>query len=82
MTWREFQLRRFGYLKKQKEEWCKVREIAYWSGAGTAFEANKVSIDKFMPLKDEASKEEPSKESRDIFKKLQKEYLKKVENGR
>ena len=50
MTWREFQLRRKGYERQQMNEWRKVREIAYWSGAGSAFDPKKTKIDKFMPF--------------------------------
>ena len=76
MTWREFQLRRAGYYRIQLDEWRKVRQIAYWSGAGTGFDPKKTRIEKFMRLPDE--KEGTASES--AMKNLieeQRKYLEK-----
>lgn len=81
MSWREFQLRKHGYYRQQKQEWYKVREIAYWSAAGTALDPKKTKINDFMPI-DEVRSKQVSESTKTRFAELQKEYLKKVEaNG-
>lgn len=54
MTWREYQLRRMGYIRTQKEEWKRTRLISYHSLVATgAVDPKKMSIEQFMPLDDE-----------------------------
>ena len=54
MTWAEFRIRQFGYNRKQKDEWFKLREIAYASIIGPHLDPKKVpDKEKYMPLKDE-----------------------------
>lgn len=81
MTWREFQLRKIGYERQNLEQWKRVREIAYWSGAGTAFDASKVKPNRFMPLGEEQSVRGVSDKTKERFRQLQREYLEKT-NGR
>ena len=51
MSWREFLLRRLGYLRKEKSEWIHSRFLAYYSLAATgAIETKKMTIEQFMPL--------------------------------
>lgn len=72
MTWREFQLRRIGYERQELKEWRKVREISYWSGAGTAFDASKTKINQFMPL--DENKPQASQSGINKLRELQKAY--------
>jgi len=54
--------------------------VAYWSGAGTAFDGKKTSITKFLPLGGETGKPRVSDEHRESFNKAMQEYKDKV-NG-
>lgn len=81
MSWREFQLRKMGYDRKEKIEWEKVRQIAYWSGVEVGFDRSKYSPQKFMPLDDKEQSKGVSEEAQARFKKAQKEYKEKVKNG-
>lgn len=82
MSWREFQLRRSGYFRKEKEEWKKARMTSYYSLVATgAIDTRKMSIEKFMPL-DSApqSKGRISDAMKNAFQIAQDNYLKEV-NG-
>ena len=51
MTWREYQLRRNGYIRAETEEWKRSRLVAYNALVATgAVDPRKMSIEKFMPL--------------------------------
>ena len=65
MTWREFQLRKAGYEREQLRNWEHTRMVAYWAGAGTAFDGSKMSITKFLPLGGETGKPIVSDEHRE-----------------
>jgi len=80
MTWREFQLRKAGYEREQLKNWEHTRMVAYWAGAGTAFDGSKMSITKFLPLGGETGKPRVSDEHRESFNKAMQEYKDKV-NG-
>lgn len=45
----EYQLRREGYFRKQKEQWYHTRFMAYHSIAATGAAKN-LTIEKFLPL--------------------------------
>lgn len=80
MSWREFQLRRSGYFRKEKEEWKKARIISYYSLVATgAIDTKKMSIEKFMPL-DSNSKPRMSDAMKNAYQIAQDKYLKEV-NG-
>jgi hypothetical protein len=55
MTWAEFLIRQHAYRRIQKNDWYKVREIAYSSLIGSHIDPKKLpkSKDKFIPLDDE-----------------------------
>lgn len=55
MTWREFCLRRYRYLKVKEDEYIRqaqhTRMLAYWTLVSTgAIDTRKMSIEKFMPI--------------------------------
>ncbi|MDV3661628.1 hypothetical protein CMU70_14330 [Elizabethkingia anophelis] len=75
MSWREFRLRRIAYDRSQKKEWYKVREISYWSAAGTAIDVRKTPIDKFMELEEKEVIKVSKEDSYGYFKQMQMEYL-------
>lgn len=83
MTWREFQLRRAGYLRHQKEDWKKARMIAYYALAATgAISTTKMSIEKFMPLEGVKSKPRASDAANEAYMKAHEQYLKEVNGSR
>lgn len=50
MTWREFQLRLLGYKRQEKNDWFKVRELAYLVYLSIPQKGSKMNKEKFMPL--------------------------------
>ena len=52
MTWAEFQIRSYAYKRIQKEEWRKVREIAYTSLIAPYQDPKTIpkSREKYMPI--------------------------------
>jgi len=57
MTWREFQLRKYGYDREQRSKWEHTREISYCALAATgAIDTRKMSKEKFMSLDGGGSK--------------------------
>lgn len=86
MTWREFQLRRFGFIRSTIEEWKKTRLVSYYSLVATgAINTKKMSIEKFMPLDENSKpKERASAEAMNYLFESQKIVLEKIkqkENG-
>ncbi|MDV3461774.1 hypothetical protein CMV04_12215 [Elizabethkingia anophelis] len=81
MSWREFRLRRIAYDRSQKKEWYKVREISYWSAAGTAIDVRKTSIDKFMDLEEKEVVSIQKDHYMDHFLKEHEDYMKKANVG-
>ena len=80
MTWREFQLRKAGYEREQLRNWEHTRMTAYWSGAGTAFDGKKTTMDKFLPLGKDFEKPIVSEEHQASFIKMMQDYKDKVKN--
>ncbi len=61
MTWREFILRREGFFRERKNEETRqmkhTRVISYFTLVATgAIDTKKLSLDKFLPIKEGASK--------------------------
>lgn len=82
-TWREFQLKRLGYFRKEKEEWKKARIISYYSLVATgAIDTKKMSIEKFMPLDDSNSKPRMSDAMKEALENAQNQYLKEKNGSR
>ena len=80
MSWREFLLRREGYLRELKREAYNVRDVVYHSlVAGGALDHKKTKIDQFRPL---ANKEVKKADSSNVSMYLNeyKQYLEKVNN--
>lgn len=51
MSWAEFRIRQYGYNRRQKDEWFKIREIAYASYIAPSVDLKKIpSKEQFMPL--------------------------------
>ena len=52
MTWSEFLIRQHAYHRIEKNEWYKIREIAYASLIGSHIDPKKLpkSKEKFIPL--------------------------------
>ena len=78
MTWAEFLIRQHAYHRIEKNEWYKVREMAYASLIGSHIDPNKMpkSKEKFIPLEDKAEKG-LSDFARNAILKAQQEYNKK-----
>ena len=55
MTWAEFCIRQHAFYRIEKNEWYKVREMAYASLIGSHIDPKKLpkSKDKFIPLDSE-----------------------------
>ena len=83
-TWREFQLKRLGYFRKEKDEWKKARMTSYYSLVATgAIDTRKMSIEKFMPLDSaQQSKGRISDAMKEAYAKAQNNYLKEVNGSR
>ena len=80
MTWREFQLRKAGYEREQKKRWEHTRMTAYWSGVDGGFDGKKTTMEKFMPLGNDADKPIVSEEHQASFKKAMEVYKNKVKS--
>lgn len=80
MSWREYQLRREGFLRQQRERWYHTREVAYASlMGGGAYDPKKLSKQQFMPIDDEVGNlVKVSDEHRAVFYELQAEYENEV----
>lgn len=75
MSWREFQLRSFGYKRKDRQDWLKVREVAYASLVGSHLDPKKLpkTKEKFLPLGTE-QKSRVSDEQKAMFLKAFRKY--------
>lgn len=84
MTWREFKLKRHGYLRQQKENWNHTRTIAYMTYLSIPEgKSKKKTIDQWWSLDGKKSVENWQKEA---LKQAQKDAVqeakqKKLENG-
>lgn len=80
MTWREFQLRAYGYERKQISDLQKTRVIAY-SSKFPAFGAKHIpSIEKFMPIDGEKIRKSVSESQKQAFLKAFENYKKQVKS--
>lgn len=76
MTWREFQLRSYGWHQSENRSWQKVRKITYYSlVASGSIDSKKTSEVAFMPIGDEVS------DKKSVLEML-KEAKEKLKNGR
>jgi hypothetical protein len=83
MTWAEFLIRQHAYHRIEKNEWYKIREIAYAALIGSHSDPNKLpkSKEKFMPLDGDGSGVKTiSETSREAMRKALIEYNNKL-NG-
>jgi hypothetical protein len=78
MTWAEFCIRQHAYRRIQKNDWYKVREVAYAALIGSHIDPKKLpkSKDKFIPLDNEVS-QGLSDAARTAILNAQKQYNKK-----
>jgi hypothetical protein len=76
MSWREFLLRQIGYQREQKNEWYKVREIAYCALVGSHQDPKKLPKNKenFIPLDGEKKRKGVSAEAKQKFIELYKKW--------
>lgn len=81
MTWAEFQIRLFAYNRMQKNEWFKIRELAWASLVGSHQDPKKMpkSKEAFMPL-DSKPKRGVSDAQKEAFKLAMQQYL--IENAK
>jgi hypothetical protein len=77
MSWREFQLRSYGFKRADKAQWVKVREIAYNSLIGSHLDPKKLpkTREKYLPLDAENAIKGVSDERKEMFLKAFKNYL-------
>ena len=83
MTWAEFLIRQHAYHRIQKNEWYKVREMAYASLIGSHIDPKKLpkSKEKFIPLDSaQGNVKTISDAARKAMLKAQEEYNNKI-NG-
>ena len=85
MTWAEFCIRSHAYKRFQKNEWYKIREIAYYSMIGSHMDSKKLPKTKelFMPL-DGDRRTEVNETMINAIRKAKKQYqqdLKQKQNG-
>tara|TARA_R110000868_G_scaffold359172_1_gene621022 strand:+ start:259 stop:504 length:246 start_codon:yes stop_codon:yes gene_type:complete len=79
MTWAEFLIRQHAYHRIEKNEWYKVREMAYASLIGSHVDPKKLpkSKDKFIPLDNDVNNSNSiSEAARKAILKAQQEYNK------
>lgn len=76
MSWREFQLRAYGYERSQTKDLQKTRLVAY-SAKFPAFGASKIpSIERFMPIDGEKINKSVSDAQREAYMKAFEKYQK------
>jgi hypothetical protein len=77
MSWREFQLRSHGFKRADKNQWVKVREIAYNSLIGSHLDPKKLpkTREKYLPLEAEQVSKGVSNERKEMFLQAFKNYL-------
>lgn len=83
MTWREFQLKRHGYIRQQKENWNHTRTIAYMTYLSIPEKGKKKTIDQWWSLDAKKSVENWQKKALKEAQKLavQEAKQKKLTNG-
>tara|TARA_R110000764_G_scaffold238536_1_gene335811 strand:- start:3534 stop:3764 length:231 start_codon:yes stop_codon:yes gene_type:complete len=74
MTWAEFLIRQHAYHRIEKNEWYKIREMAYASLIGSHIDPKKLpkSKEKFIPL--DSSNDLEMDKMRQTILKAQKDY--------
>jgi hypothetical protein len=82
MTWREFQLRRYGYERENRAKWEHTREISYCALAATgAIDTKKMSKEQFMSLENGSKKTATiTSRAKELFMKAVNEVV-NVESG-
>lgn len=82
MTFAEFQIRLFAYERVQKREWEKIRFTAWCAFVGSHQDPKKLpkTIEQFMPLGLNKSKNKVSDEMKNRFLEEMKEYLKHTQD--
>jgi hypothetical protein len=78
MSWREFQLRSYGYSRAEKNDWIKVREIAYNALIGSHLNPKTLpkSKEKYLNLEGgNFNKKKVSDEQRAKFLELTKKWI-------
>jgi len=81
MSWREYVLRSRDYEKSEKEDWIKVREMAYASMIGSHLDPKKIpkTKEQFMPF-DKPKRNKANASALERLRQLQLEYQKQ-KNG-
>lgn len=83
MTWAEFRIRQFAYRRMDRNEWYKVREIAYSALIGSHVDPKKLpkNKDKFMKLDNRQA--EATEQAKEKMRKVAEIYrLQKEKNGK
>lgn len=83
MTWAEFRIRQFAYRRMDRNEWYKVREIAYSALIGSHVDPKKLpkNKDKFMKLDNRQA--EATEQAKEKMRKVAEIYrLQKGNNGK
>ena len=83
MTWAEFRIRQFAYRRIEKNDWYKVREIAYSALIGSHVDPKKLpkNKDKFMKLDNRQA--EATEQAKEKMRKVAEIYrLQKGNNGK
>lgn len=87
LTWKEYQLKRDGYLRETINRQYTTRTIAYYSLVATgAIDTKKMSMEKFMPIQGETKENRISDSQRNALIEAQKLAVeeamqKKLANG-
>ena len=82
MTWAEFRIRQFAYRRMDRNEWYKVREIAYSALIGSHVDPKKLpkNKDKFMKLDNRQAK--ATEKAKERMREVAEIYrLQKQKNG-
>ena len=85
MTWREFQLKRHGFLRQQKHQVSQTRTIAYMIYLSIPEKGNKKTIEQFWSLDEKTSihsdwQKEALREAQKLA--VQEAKQNRLENGR
>jgi hypothetical protein len=74
LTWREYLLKRDGYIREIKNRQYTTRTIAYYSLVATgAIDTKKMSMEKFMPLEEKTNVS--NDEQKELLKQMMQEAL-------
>lgn len=81
-TWADFCIKAYAYNRIEKNDWYKVREVAYASIIGSHLNPKKLPTkEKYLPL-DSKEVKKADKVQVNAFLEAQKKYLKEKNNGR